>query len=101
MKRHPLIDQTTVLQRNPNQLFTMVDDEVVMLNIQHEEYLNLNKHASFIWQKMESPISFGALTDHLCSVYNVQKEVCIRDSLEFITAFIQKGIIQIVHEKGS
>lgn len=101
MKRNHLINKNTILQRNPDQLFTMVDDEVVMLNIQHEEYLNLNKHASYIWQQLESPISFGALTDLLCSVYNVQKEVCIEDSLDFIIEFIKKDIIQIVHEKVS
>ena len=97
-QKHP-INSNTILQRNPDQLFTMIDDEVVMLNIKHEEYLNLNSHASYIWQQLKTPRSFGELTDLLCSAYNVEKKVCIKDTLDFIIEFVERDIIQIVHEK--
>jgi len=97
-QKHP-IHSNTILKRNPEQLFTLIDDEVVMLNIKHEEYLNLNHHASYIWKQLESPCTFGELTDHLCRVYDVDKQVCMKDSLDFITELIEKNIIQIVHEK--
>ena len=99
-QKHP-VNSNTILQRNPDQLFTMIDDEVVMLNIKHEEYLNLNGHASYIWQQLETPLSLSELTDHLCSAYNVEKKVCIKDTLEFITELVEKDIIQIIHEKSS
>lgn len=99
MKQNNPINSHTILQRNPNQLFTMIDDEVVMLNIKHEEYLNLNSHASYIWQQLEDPHSFGELTDQLCSVYNVEKKLCIKDTLEFIKDLVDKDIIQIINEK--
>ena len=98
--KHP-INSNTILQRNPDQLFTMIDDEVVMLNIKLEEYLNLNSHASYIWKQLETPQSFGELTDLLCSTYNVEKKVCIKDTLEFILEFVERDIIQIIHEKSS
>ena len=101
MKQAHPISSNTILQRNPEQLYTMIDDEVVMLNIKHEEYLNLNRHASYIWQQLETPHSFGELTDHLCSAYNVDKKVCIKDTLDFIIELVEKGIIQIIHEKIS
>ena len=63
-QKHP-INSHTILQRNLDQLFAMIDDEVVMLNIKHEEYLNLNSHASYIWRQLETPHSFGELTDQL------------------------------------
>jgi hypothetical protein len=99
-QKHP-IDSNTILQRNPEQLFTMIDDEVVMLNIKLEEYMNLNSHASYIWQQLENPHSFGELTDHLCNAYNVDKKVCIKDTLDFIIEFVEKDIIQITHAKIS
>lgn len=101
MKQKHNIHSHTILQRNPEQLFTMIDDEVVMLSIQHEEYLNLNSHASYIWQQLESPHTFGELTDQLCSVYNVEKELCINDTLDFITDLVEKNIIHIIDEKTS
>ena len=99
-QKHP-IHSKTILQQNPEQLFTMIDDEIVMLNIKHEEYLNLNGQASYIWQQLETPRSFGELTDHLCSAYSVEKEVCIKDTQDFIIEFVEKDIIQIIHEKTS
>ena len=97
-QKHP-INSNTILQRNPDQLFTMIDDEVVMLNIKLEEYLNLNSHASYIWQQLETPQSFGELTEQLYSVYNVEKKTCIKDTLDFIIELVEKDVIQIVHEK--
>ncbi|MGW8313956.1 MAG: PqqD family protein [Bacteroidales bacterium] len=97
MKGHT-IDRDTILQRNPDQLFSVIDDEVVMLDIRDEEYLNLNSQASHIWKFLENPCSFGELTDHLCSAYHVEEEECIRDSLEFIIALVQKEIIQIRYD---
>ena len=97
-QKHP-INSNTILKRNPEQLFTMIDDEVVMLNIKHEEYLNLNSQASYIWQQLEIPLSFGELTDHLCGAYNVDKKVCVKDTLDFVIELVEKGIIQITHEK--
>lgn len=99
MKQKITINSYTILQRNPDQLFSIIDDEIVMLNIKHEEYLNLNSHASFIWQHLDSPLSFDELTDLLCCVYNVEKQECIEDTLEFITELVEKDIIQIIHEK--
>ena len=95
--KHP-IQSNTILQRNPDQIFTLIDDEVVMLDIKHEEYLNLNSHASHIWQLLTTPHTFGELTDRLCSAYDVEKAVCMGDTLDFITEFIEKDIIQIIHE---
>lgn len=99
MKQSPLINRNTILQRNPNQLFTMIDDEVVMLDIKQEEYLNMNPHASYIWQQLEAPLTFGELTDHLCKAFDVEEKVCIQDTLDFLTEFIEREIIQIIHEK--
>ena len=101
MKKEQPINSNTILQRNPDQLFTMIDDEVVMLNIKLEEYLNLNSHASYIWQQLITPLTFGELTNQLCSAYNVEEKVCIQDTLDFIIELVEKNIIQIIHEKTS
>ncbi|MCP4310022.1 MAG: PqqD family protein [Bacteroidetes bacterium] len=101
MKQKHQINSLTILQRNPEQLFTLIDNEVVMLNIRHEEYLNLNLHASYIWQQLDRPRSFGELTDFLCSEYDVDMKVCIEDTLDFIIELVEKGIIQIRHDKTS
>jgi len=98
MKQKNEIEHSTILRRNPDQLFTLVDDEIVMLNIEHEEYLNLNSHASYIWNQLENPITFEKLIENLCDTFDVEKEVCLEDSREFIEKFIEKKIIRIIDE---
>ena len=88
---------STVLTRNSNQLFTLIDDEVVMLHIENEEYLNLNPQASYIWQKLETPLTFDELIEMLLGTYDIERSACIEDTLAFIKDFAEKNIIQIKH----
>ena len=64
----------------------------------HKAKESAGRH-SHIWKLLETPTSFGELTDHLCYVYDVERERCIQDSLDFIIEFVEKDIIRIVHEK--
>ena len=57
----------------------------------------MNPLASYIWQKLETPLTFGELTDHLCNTFNVEEKVCIQDTLDFITEFIER---EIIHENA-
>lgn len=98
MKKRPGINSDTVLQRNKDQLFTLIDGEVVMLNVKHEEYLNLNHQASYIWQQLETPKTFGELTEELCRVFDVERQVCMEDTRDFVAEFVEKDIIKIIHE---
>ena len=98
MKQKYKITRNTILKRNPDQLFTMVDAEVVMLNVEHEEYLNLNSHASYIWNQLENPLSFGKLIENLCDTFEVEEKVCLEDTRGFIEDFIKKEIIHIIDE---
>ena len=101
MKKIQKINPDTILQRNPDQLFTMIDDEVVMLNIDHEEYLNLNSHASYIWQQIEQPVQFSELIYQLCNAFDVDRVMCIEDTHGFIEEFVEKKIIQIINNETS
>lgn len=98
MKLNHTFNQETLLRRNPDQLFSAIDDEVVMLSILNEEYYNISSIGSFIWRELELPNSFGSLINKLCEVYEVDKQVCIDDTSEFIIKLIAKNIIQIVDE---
>ena len=71
-----------------------------MLNIKHEQFLNLKHCASHIWQQLESPISLSELADHLYNEFDGEREIYIQDSLDFIIEFVGNDIIHIVHEEA-
>jgi len=98
MKQKHKITRNTILKRDPDQIFTIIDDEVVMLNIKHEEYLNLNSHASYIWNQLENPLFFGKLIEILCNTFEVKEKVCVANTLSLLEELLDKNIIYIIDE---
>lgn len=92
------ITQETILKRNPEQLFSIIDGEVVMLSIKNGEYYNLDYVGSNIWEFLEKPCSFENLIGKLMDNYEVNKETCISDTLAFIEESIEKKIIEIIRD---
>lgn len=86
----------TVLRRNPNQLFSEVDGEIVMLSIDNGEYYNLNSTGSFIWYNLKKPCSVGNLVNKLTETYNVPDYICLNDILPFLEEFVDKKLVEIV-----
>ena len=93
MKKSIRISENTILWRNPKQIFSVIDEEVVLLNIELEEYVNMNMQGSFIWQKLEISHSFDELINLLCNEYNVERQICILETIEFLEGLIQKNMI--------
>jgi hypothetical protein len=92
------IDRNTIFQRNPDQIYSVIDDEIVMLSITKGEYYNLNKVGTDIWNLLHKPLSFTNLVETLSSYYEVDKTTCKEETRLFIEELLNKGIIYIVDE---
>lgn len=95
------ISDNTILARNPDQLFSEIDDEIVMLSVKNGEYYNLNKVGSYIWNLLEKPNTFENLIKALLNSYDVDKKTCIDDTLPLIEELVIKGLINVIDEKNS
>jgi len=87
-----------LISRNPEQLFSEIDNEVVMLNIQSGEYYSLNSIGSAIWKMLSIPSTFEALIKSLMEDYNVDRVTCENDTNEFIEESVSLGIIRISND---
>jgi hypothetical protein len=90
-----LLNINTLLIRNPNQVFTDVDGEVIMLNVENSEYYNLPGTAGLIWNNLAKPMSIKELVGHLIAEYEISFEDCLKDVQPFINELIIKNIVQI------
>jgi hypothetical protein len=93
------LDNTTVLIRNNEQIFSEIDDEIVMLNIPNGEYYNLNSVASLLWSFLNQPKSFNSLLTLLQEKYQVSKDVCELDTKHFVLEMIEKGLLEVIDEE--
>jgi hypothetical protein len=96
MKDKKEILPETVLKRKQNQLFSEIDDEVVMLSVENSEYYGMDKVGSRIWQLLEKEIKFGDLITALTDEYEVAEEQCKEDTLQFIEQLKAKDLIDIL-----
>ncbi len=83
----------SVVQRDPGQEFSMIDDEVVMLSLKNGEYYALNSVASRIWVIIEECKAVKEVTAVMMEEFEVDEETCLRDTLECLYDFREKGLI--------
>jgi hypothetical protein len=87
-----------LIVRNPEQIFSEIDGQVVMLNIKKEAYYTLNDVGSAIWKEIEHPRKFEELICILTKVYEVTHEKCREDLTPFLNELIDAGVVIIKYE---
>lgn len=90
-----LITLNSEVQRDPEQEFSKIDDEVVMLSLKTGEYYALNSVASRIWELIEERKTVNEITDQLEGEFEVDHETCIADTLECLNDFQNKSLLKI------
>lgn len=93
--REKTIKPETVIKRKENQLFSEIDEEVVMLSVENSEYYGMDKVGSRIWQLIEREITFKDLIKVLTEEYDVTEEQCKEDTIKFLEQLEEKKLIDI------
>ena len=83
----------SVVQRDPEQEFSMIDDEVVMLSLKNGEYYALNSVASRIWEIIDDRKTVKEITEILMEEFDVDEATCLKDTLECLYDFREKELI--------
>ena len=87
------IEITNVYMRNGDQVTAKVDDEVVMMSMQQGEYYGLDSIGSRIWELFNKPNSVENIIGTLMQEYDVDRNTCEKDVLEFIQKLVDKGLL--------
>lgn len=89
---------TTVLKRTANQLSSIVDGEVILLNVNSGEYLNLNSVGTYIWNCFEHPRTIQQIIDLLVSEYDVSVGLCESETKPFLEELIALNLIEAIND---
>ncbi len=92
------ITLNTTIKRNPELASTDVDGEKVMMSIENGEYFGLDSVGSRVWELIENPIRVEELVNLLIDEFDVSKEQCEDDTLEFLNELMAKKLLIIVSE---
>lgn len=69
----------TVFTRFPGPLCTVVDGDMVMLDVESGHYFNLSSIGTVIWEQLASPIRFDDLCQHMHARYDAPLETIRTD----------------------
>jgi len=72
-----------------------VDGEMVLLDMNSENYFGLDKVGCDIWQTLQEHKSLQAVYDTMLENYDVEPERLEKDLQEFIKQLKEAGLIQI------
>lgn len=86
----------SVVQCNTNILVSNIDNEVVMMSIENNQYYGLNNIGSRIWQLIQQPVGVEKIVDCLYNEYDVDKTECEKDVCDYLEQLISKNLITIL-----
>ena len=88
------ISKKTLLFRNPDIVFSEIDNEVVMLGPGMSKYFGMAKSAARIWQILEKQINYTNLCQNLIDEFEVTPDQCETDVLPFLSLLCQYNLVQ-------
>lgn len=72
-----------------------VDGEMVLLDMNSENYFGLDEVGTAIWQAMQEKESLKEVFDILLEQYEVEEDVLKKDLINFVEKLKESGLIKI------
>lgn len=90
----PMLTPETRIVRSAAALATAVNGDVVILNIDRNEYVHIDTIGSEIWSRIEQPVSITDIARALADEYDAPGDVICKDVTEFAERMISLGLLR-------
>jgi len=92
-------DDDILSRNNDDFMFTEVDGESVIMNIETGHYFGLNSVSTDIWNILEEEMAYTTLIQKVIEQYDVDEETCRTDTRPVIGKMILLKILQKQEDK--
>ena len=72
-----------------------VDGEMVLLDMESENYFGLDEVGTAIWQAMQEHGNLQEAFDDLLKQYDVEAEVLEHDLADFVGKLVESGLVEV------
>ncbi len=72
-----------------------VDGEMVLLDMESENYFGLDEVGTAIWQAMQEKETLKEVLEVLLEQYEVEAEVLERDLSDFVAKLLESGLVEV------
>lgn len=84
------------VKRSEEPLQAGLDDEVVMMSVEKGSYYGLDPVGARIWEMLESSRTVREIVDNLLETYEVEQDVCERETISFLETLIEEDLAEVV-----
>lgn len=85
----------TIISRNPEILFSSIDDESVLLSIEQNNYYGMDSIGSKVWEILKEPTSVENIVLLLMEEFQVSQTTCISDVTTFLNVLEKEKLIKV------
>jgi Coenzyme PQQ synthesis protein D (PqqD) len=93
-----MLTLNSIIQRDPNVIAAEADQDLVMVSIATGYYYSVSDVARAIWDAIEQPKRVVDLVDNLIGSYHVDRSTCSDQTLSFLEALREEGLLQVKDE---
>ncbi|MES1975991.1 MAG: PqqD family protein [Pseudomonadota bacterium] len=79
--------------RSPSALWTELDGQFMLMNIEDGSYYEMAGIGSVIWQMLETPRSEADIIEAVLNSYQVEREQCARDVRAFLEKLVATHVV--------
>lgn len=92
----PTLNYETNLRRAENILFSEIDQDKVMIDLERGTYFGLNPVSGEIWDLLETPHTPGQIIQKLLEAYEIDETTCQTETLGVLERMLRLGLVELV-----
>lgn len=101
MKVENAINLKSMIQRNDDLVSCDLDGETMLMSVKTGKYYGIDPMGSRIWALLETTRSVFEICTVLLAEFDVERQLCERDSLAFLNKLSQENLIKVVDESAA
>jgi len=90
-----MLTLNSIIQRDPEIIAAEADQDLIMVSIATGNYYGVSDVAREIWDAIEQPKRVSDLVDELKAGYSVNPALCEEQTLSFLNALLDEGLLQL------
>jgi len=92
-----LFGPNTLVQRNDSRFVSsIVNDEVILMDIKTGNYIALKTVAHVVWDILVKPITVSALIAQILEEYEVSEQEATADIMDFLKQLLDQDMIRVL-----
>jgi hypothetical protein len=90
-----MLTLNSIIQRDSEVICSEADQDLIMVSIANGCYYGLSDVAREIWGAIEHPRRVSDLVGSLTASYDVNATLCEKQTLSFLEALLDEGLLQV------